>query len=1002
MSEMIFGNNGQRDEGINIDMRDSLYNNLKPSVSVFKGLLRGGMVEHDMNYVYIGADHLTGGNRAVLGYNARLQSDDRGGNYGHYKEIAEELTPSKCFENMEFFSEDGYISFVNSRAKEGCETFAVCPYEFEISGNALKKIVNNLLMNFSETGGAEVSFSIDEENLELYSRKALYVLQQILSYLPHCMRKKVLFISRIKGNKTTGVNTNLIAYTASEGERKFNCINVNDDLCYIGDEKFAQYIEEIFSIKDMSEREAYLYDFYKQLEETECNKTENLYSEFYLYALKIKQEWSGSDLFQSIKSMLNVLRTSDSEYSICRESAQDILENDSLGVEQYITQQYSQRFNEEIFRILYSDLKELYNICGVPFVQMDDLFKQWFKHNIQVFDDENESMEIVRAIYNLNSLYIDQELCDMLLTKTNQSNFVIMSKEFFMMNRAVVNHDTVVACLKSFALDKKSIQDYLDIYNDFQYLMEKQIISESEIDECIREELLNLINSRIDSATNPTEMLARLEEMYSGTQWEKYTLPSSTYNEYKNHLQTVIKEEELAEVRANMQNLSADNDVSSEDIETPSWDKMNKTLTEYSENLKKFPELECDIEQFASYLINIINGALNEKLSQESLKNNKMSELRDMKKELCSRYPNLKSTIIVPAFSGVAQKIEEEENRRIYNRIMAKAQSLSIDDNMFFLHMRDIMSEIASAAHSLELNKIYSNLIKLLFERLENDDFEYIEFKEFIYGFKENELEFIEKKCKSRHLDTKLLKQFAYMIIHCPRLMDEVEKSKTYKARLSSTKKYLDEALDEGIEIDYMDSYLSAIICNAMKNNKGGYNKKAMCDYIDNLKDNSSVKYVLKSSVKRANYKLRQNTSDEYASEEHISEEHTLKENILKRSGSKQSRPEESRTKQSRQEESRAKPSRLEESRPQLSTPEEIRIEERRLKGEKRRNDRKKFLMLGGGIILVVTILASVASIFLVRNFFLNEEPENGIEQRNEENESSIIDIDDRENTDNR
>ena len=180
MNEMLYGNTGRRDEGINIDMEASLYQKLQSRTYVpkLKSMLNDALQEEDRNFVFIGEIPDRAGNYSVYGYNAKLQSDSRGGDYGHY--IAVPLDIKKLSFNIElikFLTEEGFIEYVNLKELNEEKRFSIKPEPMETDINAKKRIVNNLMELFMKVKKRKnVTFSFEQKNVADFSAKSAHVL----------------------------------------------------------------------------------------------------------------------------------------------------------------------------------------------------------------------------------------------------------------------------------------------------------------------------------------------------------------------------------------------------------------------------------------------------------------------------------------------------------------------------------------------------------------------------------------------------------------------------------------------------------------------------------------------------------------------------------------------------------------------------------------------------------------------------------------------------------
>ena len=151
MNEMIYGNTGKRDEGINIDMEQALYQKLQSRTFVpkLKSMLNDRLQEGDKNFVFIGEVADKAGNFSVYGYNAKLESDSRGGDYGHYVAVpVNEKAVTVDTNSIGFLTEEGFVEYVNLKTLNDDKRFKITPQSIDIDVNAKKRIINNLMETF--------------------------------------------------------------------------------------------------------------------------------------------------------------------------------------------------------------------------------------------------------------------------------------------------------------------------------------------------------------------------------------------------------------------------------------------------------------------------------------------------------------------------------------------------------------------------------------------------------------------------------------------------------------------------------------------------------------------------------------------------------------------------------------------------------------------------------------------------------------------------------------
>ena len=199
MSEMIYGNTGKRDEGINIDMEQALYQKLQSRTFVpkLKSMLNDRLQEGDKNFVFIGEVADKTGSFSVYGYNAKLASDSRGGDYGHYIAVpVDKKAVIFDVNNADFLTEEGFVEYVNLKTLNREKRFKIAPLKVGINKDAEKRIVNNLMETFMKVRKRKnVTFSFEYSTVDEFTGKSVFVLTDLMKYIPYQMRKHISFIS---------------------------------------------------------------------------------------------------------------------------------------------------------------------------------------------------------------------------------------------------------------------------------------------------------------------------------------------------------------------------------------------------------------------------------------------------------------------------------------------------------------------------------------------------------------------------------------------------------------------------------------------------------------------------------------------------------------------------------------------------------------------------------------------------------------------------------------
>ncbi|MBE7037055.1 MAG: hypothetical protein E7403_07155, partial [Ruminococcaceae bacterium] len=373
MSEMLYGNTGKRDEGINISMDPSLYQKMQGRTIVpkLKSLLSDTLQEGDKNFVFIGEVVDKSGSYTVYGYNAKLETDSRGGDYGHYIAIpAAEKTVEVNFSTMGFLSEDGFAEYANQQTLNEGKRFTVTPIPSVVDDNAKKRIINNLLETFMGVRKRKnVSFSFAKTTVEEFSAKSIGILMDLMTYLPYCMRKNIAFISHICSGQKLPDSINLAAYPTECESKPHDCIGLDDASPAVSEGIFMAFVEKVFAMS-LSEREAY---FEKLYNEIECPAAQNgvaIRSDIYLLEVTTRELWTNGETKEAVQHIFSSVESILKIYPAYLEIAKTRLQASGQEVYDYVSGQISATEDHAALKQAYADIAALFTVCGFEFETM--------------------------------------------------------------------------------------------------------------------------------------------------------------------------------------------------------------------------------------------------------------------------------------------------------------------------------------------------------------------------------------------------------------------------------------------------------------------------------------------------------------------------------------------------------------------------------------------------------------------------------------------------------
>lgn len=506
MNEMIYGNTGKRDEGINIDMAQSLYQKLQSRTFVpkLKSMLNDHLQEGDRNFVFIGEVADKAGNFSVYGYNAKLESDSRGGDYGHYIAVpANEKTVSVDTDNVGFLTEEGFVEYVNLKTLNGEKRFKIFPESINIDKNSEKRIVNNLMETFMKVRKRKnVTFSFEDCAAEEFSAKSLFVLTDLLKYIPYCMRKNISFISRVASNQKLPDMINLAAYPASSEFKPHDCIALNAGAALGNDGIFSEYVEKVFAMNEQ-ERTSYFEKLYNNIECPAVKAGVDVRADLYLMDVSTKKLWTAGNAKEAIANIFSSVDDILKIYPEYREIAKKRIDSEKKEFVEYISAKINSSANTEELKTAYKSICALFEVCGLV---LDEITIGFFKTRASEFiksaSDADKLIKVLDGIVSIDDAILDRELAGKSIRQH-------MSKE----------------------------TDINGIYELYLKLKGKNFILPQELNICLTESVEENILNAVGKYTDSKDKLSALERIYdkfrSETSSKDYPRVKEVYDTYK-------------------------------------------------------------------------------------------------------------------------------------------------------------------------------------------------------------------------------------------------------------------------------------------------------------------------------------------------------------------------------------------------------------------------------------------------------------------------------------
>lgn len=505
MSEMIYGNTGKRDEGINIDMEQALYQKLQSRTFVpkLKSMLNDRLQEGDKNFVFIGEVADKTGSFSVYGYNAKLASDSRGGDYGHYIAVpVDKKAVIFDVNNADFLTEEGFVEYVNLKTLNREKRFKIAPLKVDINKDAEKRIVNNLMETFMKVRKRKnVTFSFEYSTVDEFTGKSVFVLTDLMKYIPYQMRKHISFISHVESNQKLPDMINLAAYPAASEFKPHDCISLTGG-AGASDGIFSAYVEKVFSMSE-PERKSYFEKLYNEIECPADKAGIDVRSDLYLLDVSIKELWTAGDTKEAVESIFNSVDDILKVYPEYRELAKRKIESVKNEFIEYISDEIKSSEDVEKLKAVYQNVFALFEVCGFPF---DEMITGFFKARASEFTEAAPNSDLL--IKTLDGIVsINAEISD----RNTARN-------------AIRRH-----------MSKKS--DINGIYEMYLKLKEKKYIEPQELNICltesVEENILNETGKFADSKEKLQALVRMYEEFQTAVSSRDYTPVKEVYERYK-------------------------------------------------------------------------------------------------------------------------------------------------------------------------------------------------------------------------------------------------------------------------------------------------------------------------------------------------------------------------------------------------------------------------------------------------------------------------------------
>ena len=505
MSEMLYGGRGESVKGLNINMEQSLYSKLleEKNVPAMFSFLNDEQQVSDSFFVYMGEVASEDGRFSVFGHN----KIEKNGSFCHY--VAEKCKDEK---NVVFFNDVALLT--GKGCSDGIAGKKIGPERYfslvsigkEINIDAKKRLVNNILEGFLKKEPRRLSaFTFGCDSASDFSSKSLFVLNEIMKYLPYGIRRRIVFASGVSPKKNVPQKINLVACPLKTVALYKGCVNLDENKPFEKG-RFFEYIEKVFAMTD-AERERY---FEKLYNEIECHVTEKgikkIYSDAYLLEFDKKNLWiSGkaieavADIYASVDDVLKV-------YPEYLEIARKRLFAEGDVAVRYLYDVVENTKNITDFERAYMNIQALFTLCGF---KTDGMMSVMRNHISEKFlRKASNAKALIKTVDTVKML--DEELLD----------------------EIVLFHSIVDVIKRQALLGGK--------YNEYNLIREKNYVDETLLREKIKSDFQELAQEIAASNLKTGQKVAALQKTFDDFVAEKptgdYSLVESVFGDYTESL----------------------------------------------------------------------------------------------------------------------------------------------------------------------------------------------------------------------------------------------------------------------------------------------------------------------------------------------------------------------------------------------------------------------------------------------------------------------------------
>ncbi len=410
MNEMLYGNTGKRDEGLNISMEQSVYQKLQSRAYVpkLKQMLNDRLQDGDKSFVFIGEIADKAGNFSIYGYNAKLRNDARGGDYGHYIAVPADSKKAVFDVNaVKFLTEEGFVEYVNTETLNESERFNINCTQIEINNEAKKRIINNIMETFMKVRKRKsVSFCFDDFSAEEFTSKSVFVLSDLMKYIPYAMRKNISFISRVASKERLPDFINLVAYPEQSDFKPHDSICLSDNTPATNG-MFTAYAEKVVAMSD-NEREEYFEKICSEIEIPAVNAGVDIKSDIYLLDAVTKVLWTQGDAEQAVKEIFSSVDDVLKIYPEYAKIAGDRINSNSMEVFEYISNQVKSTSVAEQLKAVYDNVSNVFKLCSVEFAESrKQIFSSRVIDFVKFAQNDSEIIKILDVALSTDRAIID-------------------------------------------------------------------------------------------------------------------------------------------------------------------------------------------------------------------------------------------------------------------------------------------------------------------------------------------------------------------------------------------------------------------------------------------------------------------------------------------------------------------------------------------------------------------------------------------------------------------